>query len=129
MLIRLKADFDAVVLCGGATVKRNIPIPGSELKGVHQAMEFLKLNNQHVDGLVDFKDILSAERQKCHCNRWRRYRFRLYWNVQPSWCNICYEFRNIIETLRRTSCKSTVALLANEAKDNLFTSRRSRTIF
>ena len=58
---QIKADFDAVVLCGGATVKRNIPIPGAELEGVHQAMEFLKLNNQHVDGLVDFKDILSAE--------------------------------------------------------------------
>jgi len=58
---QIKADFDAVVLCGGATVKRNIPIPGAELNGVYQAMEFLKLNNQHVDGLVDFKDILSAE--------------------------------------------------------------------
>ena len=58
---QLKADFDAVVLCGGATVKRNIPIPGADLKGVHQAMDFLKLNNQYVDGLVDFKDILSAK--------------------------------------------------------------------
>ena len=61
---QLKADYDAVVLCGGATVRRNIPIPGAELKGVHQAMEFLKLNNQYVDGLVDFKDILSAENKK-----------------------------------------------------------------
>ena len=58
---QLKSDFDAVVLCGGATVKRNIPIPGADLKGVHQAMEFLKLNNQYVDGLVDFKDIVSAK--------------------------------------------------------------------
>ena len=58
---QLKEDFDAIVLCGGATVKRNIPIPGADLKGVHQAMEFLKLNNQYVDGLVEFKDILSAK--------------------------------------------------------------------
>ena len=58
---QLKADFDAVVLCGGATVKRSIPIPGSDLKGVTQAMDFLKLNNQYVDGLVDFKEIISAE--------------------------------------------------------------------
>ena len=57
----LKNQFDAIVLCGGATVKRNIPIPGSDLKGVHQAMDFLKLNNQYVDGLKDFKDILSAK--------------------------------------------------------------------
>jgi len=60
----LKSEFDAVVLCGGATVKRNIPIPGADLKGVHQAMDFLKLNNQYVDGLADFKDILSAKDKK-----------------------------------------------------------------
>ncbi|RAJ17801.1 glutamate synthase subunit beta [Olleya aquimaris] len=58
---KLKADFDAVVLCGGATVRRHIPIPGADLKGVTQAMDFLKLNNQYVDGLVDFKDVISAE--------------------------------------------------------------------
>lgn len=59
--LKLKEDFDAIVLCGGATVRRNIPIPGANLKGVYQAMDFLKLNNQQVDGLVDFKDVLSAE--------------------------------------------------------------------
>ncbi len=58
---KLKDDFDAVVLCGGATVRRNIPIPGADLKGVTQAMDFLKLNNQYVDGLVDFKDVISAK--------------------------------------------------------------------
>ena len=58
---QLKDDFDAVVLCGGATVRRSIPIPGVDLKGVTQAMDFLKLNNQYVDGLVDFKDIISAK--------------------------------------------------------------------
>ena len=58
---KLKEDFDAVVLCGGATVRRNIPIPGADLKGVTQAMDFLKLNNQFVDGLVDFKDVISAK--------------------------------------------------------------------
>ncbi|OIQ23139.1 glutamate synthase subunit beta [Lacinutrix sp. MedPE-SW] len=58
---QLKNDFDAVVLCGGATVRRSIPIPGADLKGVTQAMDFLKLNNQYVDGLVEFKDIISAK--------------------------------------------------------------------
>jgi glutamate synthase (NADPH/NADH) small chain len=58
---QLKADFDAIVLCGGATVRRSIPIPGSDLKGVTQAMDFLKLNNQYVDGLVDFDEVISAE--------------------------------------------------------------------
>lgn len=56
----LKADYDAIVLCGGATVRRSIPIPGSHLKGVTQAMDFLKLNNQYVDGLIDFDAIIQA---------------------------------------------------------------------
>ncbi|NND25883.1 MAG: glutamate synthase subunit beta [Flavobacteriaceae bacterium] len=57
----IKADFDAILLCGGATVRRDIPIKGNHLSGVHQAMDFLKLNNQYVDGLVDFDDVISAE--------------------------------------------------------------------
>jgi len=57
----LKDEFDAVVLCGGATEKRNISIKGAHLKGVHQAMDFLKQNNQYVDGLLEFKDIVSAK--------------------------------------------------------------------
>ncbi|MFT5627862.1 MAG: glutamate synthase (NADPH/NADH) small chain [Glaciecola sp.] len=57
----LKKNFDAIVLCGGATVRRSIPIPGADLKGVTQAMDFLKLNNQYVDGLVDFGAVISAE--------------------------------------------------------------------
>src|SRR5690606_36585179 len=43
-------NFDAVVLCGGATKRRGLPIPGGDAKGVVQAMEFLKRNNQVVDG-------------------------------------------------------------------------------
>ena len=60
---KLKEEFDAILLCGGATVRRSIPIPGVDLKGVHQAMEFLKLNNEYVDGIVDFENIISAERK------------------------------------------------------------------
>ncbi|WP_019668070.1 glutamate synthase subunit beta [Eudoraea adriatica] len=47
----LRKDFDAVVLCGGATVRRNLPIKGADLKGVVQAMDFLGQNNRRVDGL------------------------------------------------------------------------------
>ena len=47
----LKNDFDAVVLSTGATVRRNLPIPGADLKGVYQAMDFLPQNNRRVDGL------------------------------------------------------------------------------
>ncbi len=38
---QLRADFDAVVLAGGATAWRDLPIPGRELGGIHQAMEYL----------------------------------------------------------------------------------------
>jgi glutamate synthase (NADPH) small chain len=47
---QLRADFDAVVLAGGATAWRDLPIPGRELEGIHQAMEFLPLANQVQEG-------------------------------------------------------------------------------
>ena len=34
---QLRAEFDAVVLCGGATLRRDLPVPGRELDGIHQA--------------------------------------------------------------------------------------------
>ena len=46
----LEKDFDAVVLAIGATIKREMPLPGAELKGVVQAMDFLPHNNKAVDG-------------------------------------------------------------------------------
>jgi glutamate synthase (NADPH/NADH) small chain len=47
----LHKDYDAVVLCGGATVRRKLPIKGADLEGVVQAMDFLGQNNRRVDGL------------------------------------------------------------------------------
>ena len=43
-------DFDAVVLAVGATAWRDLPIPGRELAGVHQAMEYLPPSNQVQQG-------------------------------------------------------------------------------
>jgi glutamate synthase (NADPH/NADH) small chain len=57
---KLKKEFDAIVLCGGATVRRPIPVKGAELKGVYQAMDFLKQSNQRVDGKSDFDEVISA---------------------------------------------------------------------
>ena len=53
--------YDSVVLCGGATIKRNLPIKGSDLDGVKQAMDFLKLQNEVVDGLNKTKEPLNAK--------------------------------------------------------------------
>ncbi|MFY9315933.1 MAG: glutamate synthase subunit beta [Burkholderiales bacterium] len=46
----LLAEYDAVVLSGGAEVPRDLPIPGRELDGVHFAMDFLPLQNKRVAG-------------------------------------------------------------------------------
>jgi glutamate synthase (NADPH/NADH) small chain len=46
----LKAEFDAIVLAGGATVARDLPVPGRELTGIHQAMEYLPLSNRVQEG-------------------------------------------------------------------------------
>lgn len=43
---QLKADFDAVIIAGGAELPRDLPVPGRELQGVHFAMEFLPLQNK-----------------------------------------------------------------------------------
>jgi glutamate synthase (NADPH/NADH) small chain len=53
---QLRKEYDAVVLCGGATKARDLPIEGRELKGIHFAMEFLTkntkslLDSNHADG-------------------------------------------------------------------------------
>jgi len=46
----LGAQFDAVVLSGGAEQPRDLPVPGRELSGVHFAMEFLPQQNRVVAG-------------------------------------------------------------------------------
>ena len=46
----LETEFDAVLLATGATIKRPLPIPGADLEGVVQAMDFLPHNNEVVDG-------------------------------------------------------------------------------
>ena len=57
----LKEEFDSVVLCGGATIRRQLPIPGADLKGVVQAMDFLPQNNRKVDGIPFIGENLTAE--------------------------------------------------------------------
>jgi glutamate synthase (NADPH/NADH) small chain len=54
-------QYDSIVLCGGATIKRNLPIQGSNLNGVKQAMDFLKLQNEVVDGIKKTSEDLNAK--------------------------------------------------------------------
>jgi glutamate synthase (NADPH/NADH) small chain len=51
----LLEDFDAIVLCGGSTVPRDLPIKGRHFKGVHFAMEFLSQQNKR-KAAIDLKN-------------------------------------------------------------------------
>src|SRR5260221_11627426 len=47
----LLREYHAIVLAGGSTIPRDLPIPGRDLKGVHFAMDFLKQQNRRVSSL------------------------------------------------------------------------------
>jgi len=49
----LRKKYDAIVLAVGATKWRDLPIPGRELKGIYQAMEFLPWGNKQALGEVE----------------------------------------------------------------------------
>ncbi len=57
---KLLAEFDAVVLSGGAETPRDLPVPGRELQGVHYAMEFLPQQNKVVAGDKVPNQIMAA---------------------------------------------------------------------
>ncbi|MCH2408281.1 MAG: glutamate synthase subunit beta [Acidimicrobiales bacterium] len=59
----LMEGFDAVVLAGGATQWRDLPIPGRELEGIHQAMEYLPQSNRIQEGDRN-AEVISAEGKK-----------------------------------------------------------------
>jgi glutamate synthase (NADPH) small chain len=46
----LRSEFDAVVICGGASAPRDLPIPGRNFQGVQFAMDFLAQQNKRVAG-------------------------------------------------------------------------------
>ncbi len=46
----LKEQYDAICLCGGAETRRDLPVPGRELEGVYQAMDFLPQQNRRNNG-------------------------------------------------------------------------------
>jgi glutamate synthase (NADPH/NADH) small chain len=60
---QLLADVDALVLAGGATVARDLPIPGRDLHGVHQAMEYLPLANRVQEGDLDESPVSARGRR------------------------------------------------------------------
>jgi glutamate synthase (NADPH/NADH) small chain len=53
----LRASHDAIVLACGATAWRDLPVPGRELKGIYQAMEYLPIANKVQEGDFDSPSI------------------------------------------------------------------------
>ncbi len=57
----LLKDFDAVVLCGGSTVPRDLPIEGRNLKGIYYAVDFLSYINKKVSGMDVSKEAIDLK--------------------------------------------------------------------
>jgi len=61
----LRTEFDAIVLCGGSTRPRDLPVPGRNLAGIYFAMEYLPLQNRRVAGdeLPPASDITAKDKR------------------------------------------------------------------
>ena len=57
----LRRRHDAVVVAVGAMARRELPVPGRELAGIHQAMDYLPLANRACEGDFDGRPPLTAE--------------------------------------------------------------------
>ncbi|MDO9039548.1 MAG: glutamate synthase subunit beta, partial [Lutibacter sp.] len=56
-------EFNAVVLCGGATISRQLPAKGAEIKGIVQAMTFLKQQNKRNAGIaIETEEIFATDK-------------------------------------------------------------------
>ena len=80
---RCGPSFDALVLAGGATMPRDLPVPGRSLSGVHFAMEYLKPSNLVREGCAR---VVAHQRQgeAGRHHRGRRHRGRLPGDGAPS---------------------------------------------
>lgn len=61
---KLREEFDAVVLCGGAQKPRDLPVEGRDLDGIHFAMEFLPQQNKRNEGDAIPEDISLTAKDK-----------------------------------------------------------------
>jgi glutamate synthase (NADPH/NADH) small chain len=59
---QLRERYDAVVLAVGSTVPRDLPVPGRELGGIHQAMEFLPQANRFAYGDTVEGQIMATDK-------------------------------------------------------------------
>ena len=58
----LRSEFDAILLAGGATLPRDLKVPGRDLDGIHFAMEYLPQDNRRCEGdTVPEATLISAK--------------------------------------------------------------------
>jgi glutamate synthase (NADPH/NADH) small chain len=61
----LRKNFDALLLAGGATLPRDLPIPGRDLDGIHFAMDYLPLQNKRCEGdVIPDENFITAKDKK-----------------------------------------------------------------
>ena len=110
---RAAADFDAIVLAGGATAWRDLPIPGRELTGIYQAMEYLPPSNRVQQGdLAEHAD--HGRRQARRDHRRRRHRRRLPRHRPPPRVRVRPPVRDPAPPARHPARRQPVADLADD---------------
>ena len=58
----LQQEFDSILLAGGSTAPRDLPVPGRELQGIHFAMDYLPLQNKRCEGdTISDSEFISAK--------------------------------------------------------------------
>jgi len=58
----LQQEFDSILLAGGSTAPRDLPVPGRELQGIHFAMDYLPLQNKRCEGdTISESEFISAK--------------------------------------------------------------------
>ena len=122
-------EFDAVVLCGGATKPRDLPIPGRDLKGIHFAMDFL---TQNTSSLLDAhplalgrgaggegNQIYFRQGQGCDRHRRRRYRHRLRRHLDAARLQEPGAVRDSAQAAQRAGAGQSLAAMAEGVQARL----------
>ncbi|MFN2641717.1 MAG: glutamate synthase subunit beta [Actinomycetota bacterium] len=58
----LRNEFDVIVLAGGSTIPRDLPVPGRDLKGIHFAMDYLTSSNKVQEGTLSEPEITAHDK-------------------------------------------------------------------
>ncbi len=123
---QLVENFDAIVLCTGATRPRDLSIPGRELAGVHFAMEFLHANTKSLlDSQLEDGEYIQRQGQARHRHRRRRHRERLPGDFHAARVQVADELRDRPASANGSRAEQSLAAMAEGLPSGL-RPRRSR---